>query len=218
MASKNPVIPASLRTIVYVDGFNFYYGQVRGTPWKWLDLEALFRTVLGPQNKLTRVKYFTARVQPTPKDPNVHVRQDAYFRALIAHCPLIEIHYGHFLRHKIMAENANPPPNRVQIWKNEEKGSDVNLAVHMLNDAWRNQFDCAVAVSNDSDLAESMSLVRSQHKKLLGLVTPGASVRKTSAQLKQHVQFVRRISPAALQQCQLPHSIPSTTIHKPPSW
>jgi uncharacterized LabA/DUF88 family protein len=218
MVSKNPVIAPPLRTVVYVDGFNFYYGQVRGTPWKWLDLEALFRTVLGPQNKLTRVKYFTARVQPTPKDPSIHVRQDAYFRALTAHCPLIEIHYGHFLRHKITAENAYPPPNQVQIWKNEEKGSDVNLAVHMLNDAWRNLYDCAVVVSNDSDLAESMHLVRSQHKKLLGLVTPGAPVRKTSAQLKQHVQFVRRISSAALRQCQLPDPIPNTTIHKPLTW
>ncbi len=37
------------RTIVYVDGFNFYYGEVRGTPWKWLDPVALFQKVLGPQ-------------------------------------------------------------------------------------------------------------------------------------------------------------------------
>jgi len=37
------------RTIVYVDGFNFYYGEVRGTPWKWLDPVALFRKVLGPR-------------------------------------------------------------------------------------------------------------------------------------------------------------------------
>ncbi len=218
MASKNPASTVSLRTIVYVDGFNFYYGQVRGTPWKWLDLEALFRTVLGPQNKLVSVKYFTARVQPTPRDPSVHVRQDAYLRALTAHCPLIDIHYGHFLRHKISAENASPPPNVVQIWKNEEKGSDVNIAVHMLNDSWLSKFDCAVVVSNDSDLAESMHLIHSQHKKLLGLVTPGAPTRKTSVQLRQHAQFMRRISPAALQQCQLPDPIPGTTIHKPPNW
>lgn len=59
------------RTIVYVDGFNFYYGQVRGTPWKWLDPAVLFRRVLGPQNNLVKVKYFTARVQPSPNNPNV---------------------------------------------------------------------------------------------------------------------------------------------------
>jgi 6-hydroxy-3-succinoylpyridine 3-monooxygenase len=41
-----------LRTIVYVDGFNFYYGEVRGTPYKWLDLVALFSRVLDPRNAL----------------------------------------------------------------------------------------------------------------------------------------------------------------------
>ncbi|MDN5869861.1 MAG: NYN domain-containing protein [Nitrococcus sp.] len=59
------------RTIVYVDGFNFYYGAVKGTSWKWLDPAALFQKVLGPQNTLVKLKYFTARVQPTASDPNV---------------------------------------------------------------------------------------------------------------------------------------------------
>ena len=161
------------RTIVYVDGFNFYYGEVRGTLWKWLDPAALFQKVLGPQNKLEKVKYFTARVQPSPRDPNVNVRQDAYLRALQAHCRLVELHFGHFLRHRISMESANPPPT-LEVWKNEEKGSDVNLALHVLNDAWQNAYDCAVIVSNDSDLAESLRLVKVQHRKLIGLVTPGA--------------------------------------------
>ena len=59
----------ALRTSVYVDGFNFYYGAVRRTPYKWLNPELLFQHLLGPQNQLTRIKYFTARIQPTPRDP-----------------------------------------------------------------------------------------------------------------------------------------------------
>lgn len=55
-------------------------------------------------------------------------------------------------------ENVNPPPPVCRVWKNEEKGSDVNLAIHLLNDAWNNRFDVAVVVSNDSDLAEAMRL------------------------------------------------------------
>lgn len=145
----------SYRTIIYVDGFNFYYGEVRGTPWKWLDPAALFQKVLGPQNTLVKVKYFTARVQPSPSDPNVNVRQDAYLRALQAHCPLVELHFGHFLRHRVSMEHANPPPASVEVWKNEEKGSDVNLALHLLNDAWQNAYDCAVIVSNDSESSGS---------------------------------------------------------------
>jgi hypothetical protein len=181
------------RTIVYVDGFNFYYGAVRGTPWKWLDPVALFTRVLGAENALVGVKYFTARVRPSPGDPDVNVRQDAYLRALQAHCPLLELHYGHFLRHRVSMEHANPPPPTVPVWKNEEKGSDVNLALHVLNDAWRDAYDCAVIVSNDSDLAESLRLVKAQNGKIIGLVTPGAPKRKTSRELRVHADFVAPI-------------------------
>ena len=59
-----------------------------------------------------------------------------------------------------MAENANPPPKKIPIYKTEEKGSDVNLALHLLNDAWLNAFDCAVIVSNDSDLAPALKMVK----------------------------------------------------------
>ena len=45
------------RSIVYIDGFNFYYGAVRGTPHKWLDLEACFRR-LCPDDDLVCVHYF----------------------------------------------------------------------------------------------------------------------------------------------------------------
>lgn len=86
-------------------------------------------------------------------------------------------------------ENVNPPPSRVVVWKNEEKGSDVNLALHVLNDAWLDVYDCAVIVSNDSDLAESLRLVKAQSRKIIGLVTPGAPRRKTSLQLKRHETY-----------------------------
>jgi uncharacterized LabA/DUF88 family protein len=206
------------RTIVYVDGFNFYYGEVRGTPWKWLDPAALFQKVLGRQNTLVKIKYFTARIQPSPNDPTVQDRQDAYLRALQVHCPLVELYYGHFLRHRISMEHANPPPPSVKVWKNEEKGSDVNLALHVLNDAWQDAYDCAVIVSNDSDLAESLRLVKAQHRKLVGLVTPGAPTRKTSRQLRQYADFVKPIRAWMLKSSLLPNPIPGTTIHKPANW
>ena len=50
-----------MRTIVYVDGFNLYYGLLRGTRHKWLDLKDLFEKLL-PRNDIALVKYFTARI------------------------------------------------------------------------------------------------------------------------------------------------------------
>jgi len=206
------------RTIVYIDGFNLYYGAVRHTPWKWLDPEALFRTLLGSRNTIIRIKYFTARVQPSPADPGVHERQAAYLRALDAHCPLLDLHFGHFLRHRVRMEHASPPLASVDVWKNEEKGSDVNLALHVLNDAWLNAYDCAVIVSNDSDLGKALRLVKLQTGKLIGLVTPGAPRRRTSAQLRRHADFMKPIRAWMLKSNQRPDPIPGTSIHKPPIW
>jgi len=115
-------------------------------------------------------------------------------------------------------EHAKPPPDRVEVWKNEEKGSDVNLALQVLNDAWRNDYDCAVIVSNDSDLAEALRLVKTQHNKAIGLITPGAPIRKTSMQLKKHADFMRTIRDSALRKAQLPVAIPATNIKKPERW
>jgi hypothetical protein len=49
---------------VYVDGFNLYYGAVKDTPYKWLDIRKLCELLL-PEFSVGRIKYFTARVSPT---------------------------------------------------------------------------------------------------------------------------------------------------------
>ncbi len=212
------VSKSKLRTTVYIDGFNFYYGQLKNTPFKWLNLEEFFKKTLGTENELTKIKFFTARVQPTNRDPQINIRQDTYLRALGVCCPVVEVHFGHFLRHKIYAENANPPPSTLEIFKTEEKGSDVNLALHLLNDAWANAYDCAVIVSNDSDLSTALKMVKEKHDKVLGLITPGAPKRKPSWQLKRYADFSKLIRSWTLSQSLLPDLIPGTELRKPTSW
>ena len=105
----------------------------------------------------------------------------------------------------------------VKIIKTEEKGSDVNIAVHLLNDAWLNEYDCGVIVSNDSDLAESMRLVKTQHSnKLLGLIMPGKG--HPSKELMKHADFIKRVRTGVLRQSQLPNPVPNTNIYKPHDW
>ena len=103
------------------------------------------------------------------------------------------------------------------VIRTEEKGSDVYLAVHLLNDSWPDAYDCAVAVSNDSDLAEAMRLVSQQHGKRIRLVTPG-SRGGVSRQLLTHADFARRIRTAGLRDAQLPDRVPGTNIRKPARW
>jgi hypothetical protein len=72
---------APMRTNVYVDGFDLYYGCLKGTPYRWLDLEGLCARML-PTNDVQRVRYFTARVAARPGKLHDPVHQDAYLRAL----------------------------------------------------------------------------------------------------------------------------------------
>ena len=71
-----------MRMFVYVDGFNLYYGVLKGTSWKWLDLVALVEKVLQQHHDILKVKYFTARVSGTPTDQSKRQRQEVYLRTL----------------------------------------------------------------------------------------------------------------------------------------
>src|SRR5438132_14031288 len=72
---------SAARANVYVDGFNLYYGCLKGTAFRWLDVGALCRKLV-PRNRVNRIRYFTARVSARPDDPDPPVRQAAYLRAL----------------------------------------------------------------------------------------------------------------------------------------
>jgi hypothetical protein len=56
-----------VKTCVYVDGFNLYYGAVRRTTYKWLNIRDLCER-LFPRNEIARIRYFTAIVNGTPDD------------------------------------------------------------------------------------------------------------------------------------------------------
>ena len=76
-----------MKTICYVDGFNLYYGCLKQTSFKWLDLDLLLRSLLieqNPQTELIQVKYFTADIKAQLASYGVaaHQAQQDYQRAL----------------------------------------------------------------------------------------------------------------------------------------
>lgn len=207
------------RTTIYIDGFNLYYGCLKRTSHKWLDLKALFNSLLDSSHDIQKIKYYTATISSRDGNEASRFRQKYYLQALEKYIPEIEIYYGHYLTHEITAKVVNPPPNFIKVYKTEEKGSDVNLALHVLNDAWLDTYDCAVIVSNDSDLAESLRLVKSQNNKLIGVVFPNTDhKRRPSRELVKYADFIKPIRKNVLINSQLPNRIPGTDIHKPESW
>ena len=123
----------TIKTNVYVDGFNLYYGAAKNTPYKWVDLAALCQNVL-PGIVVHRLRYFTAMVTPTPSDPQKRTRQEIYIRALET-LPRLTVHLGHYLQNLVSMPLAHPPttgPRFAEVLKMEEKGSDVNIAIRSL--------------------------------------------------------------------------------------
>ena len=56
------------RVMVYVDGFNLYFG-LKSKGWKryqWLDLRRLSENLLQAEQRLAGVRYFTARILARP--------------------------------------------------------------------------------------------------------------------------------------------------------
>lgn len=209
-----------MRTRVYIDGYNLYYACLKRSPYKWLNIANLAVRSL-PHNHIDKVRYFTARVSARPHDPTQPQRQETYFRAL-ATVPEVEIHFGHFLTHEVGMPDAAAwhagQYQSVRVIKTEEKGSDVNLATHLLMDAFDDLFDVAVVVSNDSDLAEPMRLVKQRFGKTVGLLCHRST--RVSGKLRPLADFVRSFHSGALAASQFPIQLtdPNGTFRKPQSW
>ncbi len=207
-----------MRVMVYVDGFNLYYRGLRNTPYKWLDLEALSREFIRDDEALAGIKYFTADVSPRSGDPEAVGRQQAYLRALRT-IKGLTIYKGRFLPKTKTRPLVCNPRKYVEVHDTEEKGSDVNLASHLVNDAHLDRFDTAFIVSQDTDLCEPLRMVNKELGKTIGVIwleatRPGKRHRDVS-------NFIKHANPSILKRCQFPDPVigrGGRKIPKPEVW
>src|SRR5437899_2369590 len=99
-----------MRTCIYIDGFNLYYGALKNSVYKWLDPAKMCRKLLKATDTIEAIKYFTAEVAARPHDPDQPVRQQTYLRALRT-IPNLEIILGHFLTKPCIMPLVTPLPN-----------------------------------------------------------------------------------------------------------
>jgi hypothetical protein len=193
-----------------------------------MNIHALSSAVLPASNQITAVKYYTARVSGR-LDPGAPARQHAYLRALES-LPHVSVHYGNFLTGQKWAGLVQPPqfrpvcafppgvaPHVAYVWKTEEKGSDVNLGVHLVRDAFTHGFDEAAVLTNDTDLVEPIRIVTREVGLPVTLLTP---VSKPATSLVAVSSHVRHIQPY-LGPCHFPDPVVLANgkkISKPAGW
>lgn len=235
-----------MATGIYIDGLNLYYGALRNTPYRWLDLDR-FCQVLLPQDQIGTIRYFTAPIY-LRQDTNSRSRQSIYLRALRT-TPNVQVHLGHFIsteKWRAIAENNKKPSELFQpkfrperlfryIWADsrtrrqgdanlakvvieQEKGTDVNLAAHLLNDCARNLIDRALVISNDSDLSGAIQIARTFVDDI-GILNP--HMQRTSSYLKKSAKFEIHLRESALSRSQFPQTLVDTNgkqISRPRVW
>ena len=226
-----------MKTRIYIDGYNLYYGCLKGTPYKWLDLESLFSKFILPSSssssqllEVNGIKFFTADIiGRAARDPNSIRDQQAYHRALKFHLgekfSLIKGYYSlvPVSAHCVEKGREISQSPIVRIWKLEEKQTDVNIAVEALSDAILDpETEQVVFVTNDTDIAPVLAKIRSLNKVKVGLVIPSPKgVRHPNTELCQQADWVRHyILEDELRNSQLPRVIEGgrKPAIKPESW
>jgi hypothetical protein len=229
-----------VRTAFFVDGYNVFYGLLAGTPYKWLNLKGLLGHVVyieNPQNSLISIDYFTSSVKPelATRGRASKEAQDTYVRALRS--TNVAVHYG---RHQLQPAKAPrfidrktgaSRQDKIDIWKLEEKETDVHIAISMYRAAARQaalevheRIEQLVLVSSDTDMTPALRAIREDFPDItVGVILPHRAGlnRPSPGSLKENAHWMRRvISAEELQSHQFPDKVPTrkTPAIKPDYW
>ena len=213
-------------TRVYIDGYNLYYGLLKGTPWKWLDLLGFSQDLLGEDHEIIRINYFTAPIKTYPHDEPAIERQNVFLQALTTY-PEIRTTLGFYaknnavlpVREQTCRTCSTPENGMIRVVKLEEKRSDVNMAVAMLLDAAKTETDCFALITGDSDQVGAIEALRYDYGKKVLVFNPHQSF---SEHLKRAASYYKNIPRDLPSRHQMPDSIPIGTcgnfIRRPSEW
>lgn len=224
-----------MKTIIYVDGYNLFYGCLKHSADKWLDLWKLLACQIvraqNPASDVIQIKFFTADIKAkiASRGQDAQQAQNAYHRALEQLYPdKIRIIKGYYSLEKAHLLAYRQPPDkehRVEVWRLEEKQTDVNIALEAYRDAVKGTATQFVFVSNDTDLAPALLALREDYgaDTHIGVIIPIRSTnqRPGNEALSVHANWTRRhITDAELAASQLPEMVPTKKkpIKKPIYW
>ena len=229
-----------MKTAAFVDGYNLFYGLLSNTAYKWLNLRTFLEHIIhthSPGSVLDTCDYFTSGVKPDLASMGTQSTQaqNTYIRALKQSG--VHVHMGkhHINPAQAPAYSSGVKPSRqhqVDIWKLEEKETDVHIAIRMYRVLALQQIqqlpdpiEQVVLVSADTDMTPALSAIRSDFPNIrIGIIFPHRQgiQRKQPGSLKSFADWTSgQISTHILAQHQFPNRIPAGNkkpIDKPGYW
>jgi len=200
------------RVIVFIDGFNLYFG-LKEKGWKkyyWLNVKKLAASLVTPKQVLVHTKYFTAKIT---KPNSKRKRQEAFLSAL-GTLSDFSIYYGRYQSFTAICKKCG----HKHIQSNEKR-TDVNIATHMLVDAFQDSFDTAILISADSDLTLPILEIRRLFpRKYIKIAFPPA---RSSYDLRNVAPTCFQIYETKLRKSLFPDEVvlaTGYTVTRPKSW
>lgn len=215
--STSPTANRTARSIVYIDGFNLYYGAIKGGSHKWLNLEKYFQR-LRPHDDIKRIYYFTAKISGSSQK-----NQAAYLGAL-ATLPLVEVRLGRFKLKNVKCKVQACSFVGHKLFKTpEEKQTDVAIGIQMVVDAFDDSCDRFILVTGDSDLLPAIRTIKLRYprKKLILYVPANSTIRGAATELRGATDKDKSLPLGLLRHCHLPAEVPDGAggfIKKPTTW
>jgi len=199
------------RVMGFVDGFNLYFGmrEAKLRSLLWLDVSKLVTNLCRPNQECVGTCYFTARINgPGPKHEREKILLEAY-----STLPGCRVHFGQF---QTTSKSCNSCGARWEI--PSEKMTDVNIAVELISAAFQDEFDTALVVSADSDLAPAVEkTIRLFGKRVVIAFPPKRHSALLSTLASGHFHIAR----AKLVKSQLPETLTKPdgyVLRRPTEW
>jgi hypothetical protein len=218
-----------MRTAIYIDGYNLYYGLLKRSAHKWLDIHGLFEALVrenDPAAVVTHCGFYTSMVKSriASHGEKAVQSQHVYHKALQSpFTPAVKIVCrSHSLEAKpLMAFEHGVPPNkskRTLVWQTTEKKIDVQMALDSYRMAASGSVDQVVLVTNDTDHEPQLVAIKDDFPTIRrGVIVPRRqeSPRPASQDLRAAAHWMRsHISDGELAAHQFPNRVPT---HKKPA-
>ena len=204
------------RVAVYIDGFNLYHSLVdaaakspMGNRLKWFDIQKMLLNKVSENKTIVSVKYFTALFPDAGKSD----RHKRYIKVL--EDTGIEVVHGRF-----KPRIRYCPRCKRNFNTHEEKRTDVNIALHLLNDFYSNTYDTAIIVSGDTDLIPAIHMIKkANYMKKIGIIFP---YNRFNKEFRGVATFLNKIKMTDIETAILPDpyvlSSTGVSLTKPTSW
>ncbi len=206
-----------VRSAVYIDGFNLYYGAVKDTRFKWLNLQKYFEMVRSDDD-IQIIHYFTALID------GPHLANQEAFLAALATSSKINIVLGRYMRKPMKCRvSACSHSGSRTFARPEEKQTDVNIGLQMLDDAYQGVAERFVLVSGDSDLVPAINIVKTRFPQIeIVVYVPNNNPdRGAAVELRAAADKHRNLPLQPLARAQFPEEVRgvgTTVIRKPTGW